>query len=35
LTISDSHSEKHVLLEMGAFAGIAGGVIGLVLNRLE
>ena len=24
---------QHVLLEIGAFAGIAGGVIGLVLNR--
>src|SRR6516162_8512868 len=24
---------QHVLLEMGAFAGIAGGVIGLVLDR--
>jgi heavy metal translocating P-type ATPase len=24
---------QHVLLEMGAFAGIAGGIIGLVLNR--
>src|SRR5712691_4146831 len=24
---------QHVLLEMGAFAGIAGGVIGLVVNR--
>ena len=24
---------QHVLLEMGAFAGMAGGVIGLVLNR--
>jgi Cu+-exporting ATPase len=26
---------QHVLLEIGAFAGIAGGVIGLVLNRPE
>src|SRR5258707_9809523 len=24
---------QHVLLEIGAFAGMAGGVIGLVLNR--
>src|SRR5258708_10390528 len=24
---------QHVLLEIGAFAGIAGGVIGLILNR--
>ncbi len=26
---------QHVLLEIGAFAGIAGGIIGLVLNRPE
>ena len=26
---------QHVLLELGAFAGIAGGIIGLVLNRPE
>src|SRR5258708_4038023 len=24
---------QHVLLEIGAFAGIAGGIIGLILNR--